>query len=338
MIHRLTLEEIKKRLFLINPNFKITSTSYVNAKTKLSVECCKCNSSFNATWDVLSRGRGCNKCSKRKLRSIDEFKEDLKNINPNIEVLSEVYVSATSKLKCRCSIDNHEWEATPNNLLRGYGCKKCYLNNKGLGVAIFMERINENNERYIPISDFKNLKTNMEFYCKKHKLTFIAKARSITEGHNGCPKCYSEAISGENSGKYKGVIRELSDYLRDSVAHWRSLSFEDCEYKCVVTNEKKDLVIHHLYSYGAILDEAIENLKMPLYKTIDGYSSEELTSLRLEMKSLHKKYGLGVCLTQEEHKKFHKKYGYGDNTPEQFKEFYNLRKSENSSTTIESVA
>lgn len=58
------------------------------------------------------------------MKTHEQFINDLKNINKNIEVLS-TYVKAKEKIKVKCKICGHEWEATPNNLLRGRSCPKC---------------------------------------------------------------------------------------------------------------------------------------------------------------------------------------------------------------------
>ena len=54
----------------------------------------------------------------------EEFIEEMKAINPDIEILGE-YIGAREKVLCRCRIDGYEWEITPTHLLRGQGCPKC---------------------------------------------------------------------------------------------------------------------------------------------------------------------------------------------------------------------
>ena len=54
----------------------------------------------------------------------EQFVKELSSVNPNIEVLG-VYVKAREPIFVRCKIDNYEWFATPDNLLRGKGCKIC---------------------------------------------------------------------------------------------------------------------------------------------------------------------------------------------------------------------
>lgn len=50
-----------------------------------------------------------------------QFIKELSSINNNIEILSK-YITNSDKVKCKCLIDNFEWEATPHTLLDGHGC------------------------------------------------------------------------------------------------------------------------------------------------------------------------------------------------------------------------
>ena len=73
-------------------------------------------------YDLKRLKKPCVYCSHKKLR--ETFKEEMKEINPNIEILSE-YINWDTKLKCRCKIDGYEWYGRPSVLLYGGGCKIC---------------------------------------------------------------------------------------------------------------------------------------------------------------------------------------------------------------------
>ena len=62
-----------------------------------------------------------------KRLTIYEIKEMLSNINKNIKILDNVYINNHTKLKCKCLIDNHEWETAWNNIKAGRGCPKCAI-------------------------------------------------------------------------------------------------------------------------------------------------------------------------------------------------------------------
>jgi len=125
MSRKLTIEEVKYRLNNINSNIEILSTNYINAKKNLKCRCLIDEYIWDANWSNLSQNKGCPKCAKREKLSIETIKTKLKIINPNIIILSEEYINAQIKLKCKCLIDNYEWEANWRDLSQGSGCKIC---------------------------------------------------------------------------------------------------------------------------------------------------------------------------------------------------------------------
>ena len=54
----------------------------------------------------------------------EEFDERMKNINPNIKVLSE-YTRRKDKTDCICLICDTRWTTTFDKLLEKRGCPKC---------------------------------------------------------------------------------------------------------------------------------------------------------------------------------------------------------------------
>ena len=58
-------------------------------------------------------------------------------------------------------------------------------------------------------------------------------------------------------------------------------------------------------NFSEILQETMEFLNLPIYKQINKYTDEELKSIEEKCLEMHYKYGLGVCLCEEEHKLFH---------------------------------
>lgn len=66
----------------------------------------------------------------RKKKTHEEFIEELKEINPNIEVLGE-YKNVRTGIKCKCKVcgymgdDKKDWTPAPKHLLSGSGCPEC---------------------------------------------------------------------------------------------------------------------------------------------------------------------------------------------------------------------
>lgn len=131
---------------------------------------------------------------------------------------------------------------------------------------------------------------------------------------------YLNPLKESENPNWKGGITPLSFWLRNQLGDWKKDSMESCNYKCVMTGKNFD-EIHHLTSFKQIINETLEELGFEKTKTLEEYSSEELEILRVSIIKNNYKYGLGVCLKSNLHKLFHDCYGYGNNTPEQFKEF-----------------
>ena len=126
---RLTLEEIKEKLRLINKNIEILSDEYINARLELKCKCLIDNYEWENSWGHLSKGQGCPQCSNHIQLTLEEIKKRLNVINPSIEIISTNYLNANEKLKLKCKIDEYQWEATWGSLSVGSGCNICAIKN-----------------------------------------------------------------------------------------------------------------------------------------------------------------------------------------------------------------
>ena len=131
MAKRKTHEEFIRDFYEKNKNAENIEIlgEYKGNKTKIK---CKCKID-GYEWEVIPNGllnnHGCPKCYGNIKKTTEEFKQEIKEVNENIEVLGE-YVNNKTKIKCKCKIDGYEFEMRPNNLLSGQGCPKCYGNIK----------------------------------------------------------------------------------------------------------------------------------------------------------------------------------------------------------------
>lgn len=151
-IKTLTHEEFIERINKINPNIKIIG-NYINAKTKIECECLFDGNRWLSTPTNLLSGKGCPVCNiNSKTYSHKQFIQQLKQINSNIEILSE-YTHSKQKVQCKCLIDGYIWFAEPRQLLQGRGCPKCNSSKGELKISNFLDNCNIN---YISQYKFKN--------------------------------------------------------------------------------------------------------------------------------------------------------------------------------------
>lgn len=116
-------EDYVKELQNINQNI-VPLEKYKGNNTKIKHRCLICGFEWDVQPANLLCGHGCPRCSGKEHYTTESFKEKLKEINPNIEVIGE-YVNNRTKIKCRCLIDGYEWNAKPAHLLHGGGCHMC---------------------------------------------------------------------------------------------------------------------------------------------------------------------------------------------------------------------
>lgn len=124
---RVTKSDIEKR----HEGFKLRNIlcldEYKGALKKHRFLCLvsECNHEWSATFDAISRGSGCPRCSKKILTDEDKKSRSDSLLERNIQLLSE-YTSANEKHWFRCLLDNHEWHtsfASVYNAKRR--CPKC---------------------------------------------------------------------------------------------------------------------------------------------------------------------------------------------------------------------
>lgn len=160
-------------------------------------------------------GQGCPICSKKEKYSkktigIDEFiNRGRVSHNDKYDYSSVEYVNAKTPVKIICP-KHGEFEQRPDVHIKGEGCKKCYLEKRGLQQRfttndLVNKLISIHGDKY----DYSNISydgyyNNIIISCPKH-----GEFKQLVISHiNGgqCPKCNSNTSAGE---------RELSGFLND---------------------------------------------------------------------------------------------------------------------------
>lgn len=180
-----THETFVHEVSLMHPNIEVIG-SYVKSNSKIL---CRCNTDgyeWSPTPNSLLSGRGCPRCSRKERKTHDKFVEEMSKIHPSI-VLLEEYVNSSSKILCKCKIDEYEWRATPNSLLSGCGCPKCSGKAKKT-QAEFLSEMHQINPDITIIGSYTNAFTKIECECKRDLWRWKSDPHSLLKGE-GCPKC-----------------------------------------------------------------------------------------------------------------------------------------------------
>ena len=123
-----THQEFIKELEQLNPNIEILS-EYKSTHTKIKCRCLIDGNIWEAEPSKLLNGRGCPICGQNKrikcrTKTHDVFVDEIKQINPNITIVSQ-YLGTDKPIYAKCNIDGYEWKTTPYRLLQGHKCKEC---------------------------------------------------------------------------------------------------------------------------------------------------------------------------------------------------------------------
>ena len=207
---KLSHEEFRSRIEKIHPEIEFL-TEYTNAKTKVQCRCRICAHVWSTSPDSLNQGCGCPNCANikkrsQKVKSHNLFIEELKNINPQIKVL-EKYTNAKTKILCLCLIDGHQWYASPDNLLHGYGCPKCA--GKTTTTESFKEKMHYINPDIELLGEYKTNNTKIKCLCRKHNYIFYMTPSKLSRGQ-GCTKCRSEKCGNARRLSYDEFSQKLS--------------------------------------------------------------------------------------------------------------------------------
>lgn len=155
---------------------------------------------------------------------------------------------------------------------------------------------------------------------------------SNIKNNTSCNMCryeeQSKKMSGEGSPRYIDGRTPLSKYLRSKTLPWMNRIRKQQNNMCAITGKiDKSNAVHHVYGFSFIFNEVMGTLGYEIYEEVSRYTEEELRLMTNLTRKLHIQNVDGVVLCEEVHQEFHNIYGYGDNTLEQWEEFYNMKKA-----------
>lgn len=214
-----TTEQYIEAVKNVNPNIEVIG-EYINARTKILHKCNIDGYQWMVAPYVILRGDGCPMCAGNKKKTIEEYKQELANINPDIEVLEE-YINATTPILHKCKIDGHKWLAAPRNILSGCGCPKCKFrklsNLFSKTHEEYVKEVAKCNPDIEVIGEYVNARTPILHRCKLDGYVWYAIPYNILLGQ-GCPQC--QESSGER------IVRQWLESHK--IQYIYQHKFQDC--------------------------------------------------------------------------------------------------------------
>lgn len=185
-ISSIRAQKLKEKIEKVNPFVEVleilpTQPFGKSGKTErvARIKCLLCGEELIMRTRVLLLGSACTKCRgkrisqkyQEKLKTTEEFQDEISQIHPNIKILGE-YVGSRTKIKYLCTRCGYEHSATPTNLLTGYGCPRCKSVSRGESrIEAFLKENNIIYEKEKCFDDCRDqLPLRFDFYLPDYNM------------------------------------------------------------------------------------------------------------------------------------------------------------------------
>ena len=211
-----THEEYVNELAVKNPNVEVIGT-YVGNKIPILHKCHQHHVEWLISPDNALSGKGCSKCKcekyrKSRTKTHDEYVNEVKLVNPNIDVI-EKYVSAKTPILHVCKTHNVEWMARPYNILLGMGCSKCksekIIKSQTKEHQQYVIEVASTNPNVEVIEEYINGHTPILHRCKIHNVEWKIRPYEVLGGH-GCNQCRIDKMRNASKKDHQQYVEELN--------------------------------------------------------------------------------------------------------------------------------
>lgn len=185
--------------------------------------------------------------------TLEDVKNQIKELNPNIELLSDSYKNCMTKMDFKCNICGNEWKTRLTDIKQGIGCPECGMKKSiqtGKNRAHTIEKIKELAKEYKP-----NLIIISKVYTHKNDKALVKCSdcgyewqmlwRKIYEKSNkkSCPCCDGKVVSDKNS--IENNRPDLIKYFKniDDVKKYSIWSHACVDTKCDICGNEKTMKI-----------------------------------------------------------------------------------------------
>ena len=165
-----------------------------------------------------------------KKKTHEEYVKEIANLNINV---IHKYVNARTPILHKCKICNYEWNISPDNVLRGYGCPNCAGVLKHTTGNFINELAKVNTDIEI-IGTYINARTKINCKCLIDGCEWSAIPRTLLYGH-GCPIC-----SGNKKKTHEEYVQDvlhinsdievIGEYVNSDTAILHRCKVDGCEW------------------------------------------------------------------------------------------------------------
>lgn len=140
----------------------------------------------------------------KKRKTQEEFEKELNLVLPDIQVIGK-YINMNTKIRFKCLIHDFEFDAFPQNMLRGHGCRKCGNEKQSKKQTKshdkFVEYLKGINQDVEIVGKYINMDTKIQARCLIDGYIWDADPRKLYRGCK-CAVCSNrKVIEGINDVK-----------------------------------------------------------------------------------------------------------------------------------------
>lgn len=125
----------------------------------------------------------------------EEFVEEIKEINPDVEIIGK-YVNSKKHIDVVCKKCGTKYSSTPNNLLSGSKCRICSNKNSGIVRTKtneqFLKELENLNAGIIALEPYCGKDKKIKFQCKNNHV-WESRPHDILRGYH-CPFCSGNKV------------------------------------------------------------------------------------------------------------------------------------------------
>ncbi len=155
-------------------------------------KCSTCGNIYPALISTRTAGHGCSKCAGVSRKTQNEFVEELKEINPDVEIIG-AYINVNTDIEFFCRKCGTYGKCNPRVLLRGGGCRSCGIQKIKKSKTMSQEEFDRRMTEYYPTIDvlgkYINSKGHILCRCRICGYEWSPSANALLSKNTGCSNC-----------------------------------------------------------------------------------------------------------------------------------------------------
>jgi Protein of unknown function (DUF2726). len=201
----------------VNPEIEVIG-NYIMGERKIKVKHTKCGREWLVRKESILNRYGCQECSRKKqIKKHSEFIKEIKNKNPEMEILGE-YTGSKKKIKVKHKPCGRVFDARGGDLIRGLGCSVCSGKAKKT-TASFIEELKIINPNITVLGKYTGIFKPIKVQHNICNYIWYPTAKNLIAGHS-CPNCANNIKKTTEQfitelNKVNKDLKVLDEYIND---------------------------------------------------------------------------------------------------------------------------